>query len=135
MYCKSYFVSASATPPAGSAWTFFTNHAHVLLCIAQNPDARMRDVAERVGITERAVQRIIEDLAASGYLAVEREGRRNRYRVHTNLPLRHPVEAHCAVSGLIDYVLSPRSAEAGSGSLEWNDGKGGNPHETTRRRP
>lgn len=132
MYYKSYFVNTSATPPSGSAWTFFTNHGHVLLCIAKNPDARMRDVAERVGITERAVQRIIEDLAASGYLAIERAGRRNRYLVNTQLPLRHPVEAHCAVSGLIDFVLSPQSAAARSGAAQTHHQNGGNLHETTR---
>jgi DNA-binding IclR family transcriptional regulator len=93
-----------AAPP--STWTFLTNHAHVLLCIAEDPEARMRDVAERVGITERAVQRIIEDLAADGYLSIEREGRRNRYRLNPKLHLRHPVEQHCQVAGLIHFVLS-----------------------------
>lgn len=91
----------------------------------------MRDVAERVGITERAVQRIIEDLAASGYLTVERAGRRNRYLVHAQLPLRHPVEAHCAVSGLIDFVLSPQSA-ARSGAAQTHHQNGGNLNEKTR---
>lgn len=85
-------------------WTFLTNHAHVLLCIAQNPDLRMRDFAQLVGITERAVQRIIDDLAAGGYVAIEREGRRNRYEVNDELKLRHPVEAHCQVAGLIGLV-------------------------------
>lgn len=68
-------------PPAGGKsrpWTFLTNHAHVLLCIAADPEARMRDVAVRVGVTERAVQRIVADLAEGGYLAVGRVGRRNR---------------------------------------------------------
>ncbi len=68
----------------------------------------MRDMALRVGITERAVQRIIEDLAEGGYLLVEREGRRNRYQLVERLPLRHPVEAHCEVAGLIDFVLGRR---------------------------
>lgn len=87
----------------------------------------MRDVAERVGITERAVQRIIEDLAGSGYLTIEREGRRNRYVVHTNLPLRHPVEGHCSVSGLIDFVLSPQSGAVAAGAEGAHNEKGGNP--------
>lgn len=90
--------------PAGT-WTFLTNHSHVLLCIAEDPEARMRDLADRVGITERAVQRIIDDLAESGYLEIEREGRRNRYSVHEQQRLRHPVEAHCELSGLIGLVL------------------------------
>lgn len=71
----------------------------------------MRDVAERVGITERAVQRIIDDLAEAGYLLVQREGRRNRYQVVENLPLRHPVEEHCKVAGLIGLVLKHPAAK------------------------
>lgn len=73
-------------------WTFLTNHAHVLLCIARDPGTRLRDVAERVGITERAAQRIVADLAAAGYLTATREGRRNRYELNPSLPLRHPLE-------------------------------------------
>lgn len=95
--------------PAESTWTFLTNHAHVLLCIAADHEARMRDLAERVGITERAVQRIIDDLAAGGYLRIEREGRRNRYEINQSLPLRHPVESHCAVAGLIGFVQGKRA--------------------------
>lgn len=93
-------------PPAG--WTFLTNHAHVLFCIAQDPEVRLRDVAARVGITERAVQRIVTDLESEGFLTVSKEGRRNRYRVHDGLPLRHPIEQHLTVKGLIDLVLGGR---------------------------
>lgn len=88
-------------PPAGSAWTFLTNHAHVLLCLAADPEARMRDVAERVGITERAVQHIIRDLADAGVVERTREGRRNRYTLHPELRLRHPIEAHRRVADLV----------------------------------
>ena len=94
----------SRTPP----WTFLTNHAHVLICIAGDPDVRIRDVAARVGVTERAVQRIVGELEEAGYLSHERVGRCNRYRVHTALPLRHPIEQHCRVSALLKIVLSPR---------------------------
>jgi hypothetical protein len=87
-----------------SDWTFFTNHAHVLLCIAQDPAARMRDISERVGITERAVQRIVAELEADGYLQKVRDGRRNRYAVELRLPLRHPIEGHQTVSALIALV-------------------------------
>ena len=73
-------------------WTFFTNHAHVLLCIARDPEIRVRDLAIRVGITERAAQRIVADLVDAGYVERSRDGRRNRYRVRDDLPLRHPVE-------------------------------------------
>lgn len=99
----------------GPDWTFLSNHAHVLLCIAQEPESRLRDVAERVGITERAVQRIVADLEEAGYLSRSREGRRNRYEVHANRPLRHPIESHREVSVLIDLILGP-GRPAGSDS-------------------
>lgn len=89
----------------GGGWTFLTNHAHVLFCIAQDPEVRLRDVAVRVGITERAVQRIVTDLEGEGYLKVSKEGRRNRYAVHDGLPLRHPIERHRSVRELIALVL------------------------------
>lgn len=86
-------------------WTFLTNHAHVLLCIASDPQARIRDLADRVGITERAVQRIIFELEAGGYLTHEREGRRNTYRVRPHLPLRHPIERRNKVAALLALEL------------------------------
>lgn len=92
-------------PPQEVTWTFLTNHAHVLLCIAREPELRMRDVAELVGITERAVQRIVADLEAAGYLERSRQGRRNRYDIREDLPLRHPVERHERVSSLIALVV------------------------------
>lgn len=97
--------SETKQPSAGSGWTFLTNHAHVLFCIAQDSDVRLRDVAARVGITERAVQRIVTDLEGEGYLQVSKEGRRNRYKVNFDLPLRHPMERHRSVKALIDLVL------------------------------
>ena len=87
------------------AWTFLTNHAHVLLCLAREPEVRMRDVATLVGITERAVQRIVADLEEAEYVERSRHGRRNRYAVRTDLPLRHPIERHERVSSLITLVL------------------------------
>ena len=95
-------------------WTFLSNHAHVLLCIAQDPEARMRDVADLVGVTERAVQRIVAELEEAGYLRRERDGRRNRYEVLGHLPLRHPIERHRAVSALLELVLgaAPATADA-----------------------
>ena len=96
--------AASAAPP----WTFLTNYAHVLLCIAQEPEMRMRDVAARVGITERALQRIVADLEQHGYLERTSAGRRNRYEIQDHLPLRHPVEQHVRVSALIALVLGVR---------------------------
>src|SRR4051794_33741717 len=95
------------SPPEAAAWTFLTNHAHVLLLIAEDPAIRLRDVAEKVGITERAVQRIVADLEAGAYLERRRSGRRNQYQVNRDLPLRHPVEAHRTVGGLLALILDP----------------------------
>lgn len=92
-----------------TGWTFLTNHAHVLFCIAEDPEVRLRDVAARVGITERAVQRIVTDLEGEGYLTVSKEGRRNRYRVHYELPLRHPIERHQTVAALVALVVGSRA--------------------------
>lgn len=105
--------AGKAAPPATEAqWTFLTNHAHVLLSLAQNPEALMRDVAAAVGVTERAVQRIVAELEEAGYLRKEREGRRNRYEVRTTLPLRHPIERHCQVGHLVQMVTGPRGRKA-----------------------
>jgi predicted transcriptional regulator len=86
---------------AGTPWTFLTNHSHVLLCLAREPDVRLRDVAVMVGITERAVQRIVADLEAGGYVTRRKAGRRNVYAVDDSRPLRHPVEAHQSVAQLL----------------------------------
>lgn len=98
----------SAPKQVETTWTFLTNHAHVLLCLAADPESRLRDVADRVGITERAVQRIVSDLEEAGYLTRYRSGRRNEYKVHPNRPLRHDIEAHRNVSELIELVQRPR---------------------------
>lgn len=82
-------------------WTFLTNHAHVLVCLAEEPDVRGRDIATRVGITERAAQAIVADLVADGYVTRSREGRRNRYLVHPDAPLRHPLEHDHTVGELL----------------------------------
>ncbi len=86
-------------------WTFLTNHAHVLICLAEEPTARIQDVAERVGITYRAVQRILDELEEAGYIKRGRkkdDARSNEYRINVNLPLRHPVERHRSVAKLIE---------------------------------
>jgi DNA-binding MarR family transcriptional regulator len=88
-----------------NGWTFLTNHSHVLLCIAEDPDVRLRDVAERVGITERAAQRIVAELEDASYLSHEKVGRRNRYEVHTQLPLRHPLEDHLEIGVLLRALI------------------------------
>lgn len=85
-------------------WTFLTNHAHVLLAIAAEPDLRLRDVAERIGITERAAQRIVSELEKEGYLSIRRVGRRNHYRVHATRPMRHPAERHHKIGELLGVL-------------------------------
>lgn len=92
----------SATEPGG--WTFLTNHAHVLLAIARNPDSTTRELAAIVGITERAVQRIVTELEADGFLSHERRGRRNHYRVHPTRRLRHPMDRNHRVGELLDLL-------------------------------
>ncbi len=89
-------------PPA--EWTFLTNHSHVLICLHRDPHMRLRDVADEVGITERAVQRIVLDLEAAGVVTRKRHGRRNAYHINTNQPLRHPLEGHCRVADLLAMV-------------------------------
>ncbi len=88
-------------------WTFLTNHGHVLLCIANDPGVRLRDVAERVGITERAAQRIVADLVEAGYITRKRVGRRNAYEIHPERPLRHPVEQAHSVGELFRLIRPP----------------------------
>jgi len=74
------------------AWRFLSNHTQVLLCIQRDPDVRFRDIAQMVGITERAAQRIVADLIESGYVESDRIGRRNHYRVNPNIAMRHPAQ-------------------------------------------
>lgn len=99
-------------PESQPGWTFLTNHAHVLICIARRPDIRLRDVATQVGITERAVQSIVRDLEAGGYLERSRVGRRNHYRLHPDRPLRHPVEHGHQLTELLDALVSEATTPA-----------------------
>jgi biotin operon repressor len=92
-------------------WTFFSNHGHVLVCLARDNDIRLRDVAAEVGITERAVQKIVRDLQDAGFLTVSKQGRCNRYQINRRRSLRHSIESHCTVGKLLALVArSPRSA-------------------------
>lgn len=89
-------------PPRG--WRFLTNHTQVLLAIARSPNIRLRDVAERVGITERAAQRILTDLVDAGYVDREHHGRRNHYRVNPSIHMRHPAQDGIEIRGLLDLL-------------------------------
>lgn len=90
-------------------WTFLTNHGHVLVALARDPDARMRDVADAVGITERAVQQIVRDLLLQGYLEKEKLGRRNRYEVTRRAHFRHPLESGVTLGQFLDLVVRRRN--------------------------
>ncbi len=79
---------SEGTPTRG--WRFLTNHGHVFLTIAKDPEVRVRDIADIVGITERAAHAIVQDLADEGYVSVIKQGRRNIYEIHPELPFRHP---------------------------------------------
>lgn len=97
----------SKAPEPG--FTYLTNHAHVLVVLASDAEARVRDLARLIGITERAVQRIISDLEVAGVLERERLGRRNHYRIRRDARFRHPLEQHCTVGGLLNWVHGGRS--------------------------
>ena len=90
------------------SWTFLTNHAHVLLALHRDPDLRQRDIAGLVGITEGAVQRILNELEHTGFLSIERVGRRNHYEVKTDAQLRHPLDAGHTVGEVLNS-LRPES--------------------------
>ncbi len=85
-------------------WTFFTNHAHVLISLVNYPDRPLREVALQVGITERAVQRIVADLEEDGFLVREKKGRQNVYKLITDQPLRHDLESHRNVSEILELL-------------------------------
>lgn len=97
---------------AERSWTFLTNHAHVLLCLTRTPDARVKDVAEQVGISERMVQLVLNDLEQAGYLARRRIGRRNAYEVIGG-PLRHPMEQEHQVGELLAVLGDGQHSDPG----------------------
>ena len=90
---------------ADAGWTFPSNHTHVLVCPAADGEQTLREVAEKVGVTERAVQRIVAELAEAGVLQRERDGRRNTYMIRADTPLRHQLEAHCDIGDLLGMVV------------------------------
>jgi DNA-binding MarR family transcriptional regulator len=93
------------------SWTLLSNHGHVLVYLALDPEARMRDIATRVGITERAVQLIIGDLIDAGFVVVTRVGRRNSYTLSSEHRFRHPLEAHVRVGDFLDLFRTGQSSE------------------------
>ena len=98
----------------GKPWTFVTSHTQVLLCLARDPNVRLRDVAETVGITERAAQRILGDLVESGYVERERIGRRNHYTINAALAMRHSSQRNFEVGQLLDLLRLEAAGEGDS---------------------
>jgi DNA-binding transcriptional ArsR family regulator len=90
---------------AGGQWDFLTNHAHVLTCVAHDPGVRLRDIAAAVGITERATHRILSELVEEGYVLRERQGRRNRYEVVRDRPMRHPLVEEREIGDLLEILV------------------------------
>ena len=104
-----------SSPEANSSWHFLTSHTQVLLAIQRDPEARLRDVAVTVGVTERAAQRIVNDLVDAGYVERERVGRRNRYVVNTQVHMRHPEQVEREIGDLLEVLRSePRDSDASS---------------------
>jgi DNA-binding IclR family transcriptional regulator len=100
--------------PAPRSWTFLTNHTQVLLCIAQNSDVRLRDVAQSVGITERAAQRIVADLIEAGILERGRIGRRNHYSINRDATMRHAAQAEHQIGPLLDFLRTQDQIDSAS---------------------
>jgi DNA-binding Lrp family transcriptional regulator len=96
--------TTESSDPVRPSWTFLTNHAHVLIAISRDGELRQRDISRLVGITEGAVQRILHELEGAGYLRRERVGRRNRYHVDADRPLRHPLERDRPVAAILRGV-------------------------------
>ena len=93
-----------SSPSDPKSWTFLTNHAQVLLCLAEDPDIRLRDVAQRVGITERATQRILAELVDAGYVKAVRAGRRNHYTVDREHAMRHSAQLGYEIGALLEAL-------------------------------
>jgi DNA-binding transcriptional ArsR family regulator len=107
-------IGPSGTPDAvPHEFTLLTNHTHVLVIIAKQPDVRMREIAAAIGITERAVQRIVDDLTTTGLISVTKDGRRNRYAIRADTQLRHPLAQHRKVGDLIQFLFPHFLAESG----------------------
>jgi len=98
------------------SWTVLTNHAQVLVCIADDPGVRLRDIGERVGITERAAHRIVVELTAAGYITRERIGRRNQYTVNADRPVHDPIARDRSVGQLIEILTAVRSTPSARSS-------------------
>ena len=94
-----------------ASWSFLTNHARALLCIAHDPGARLRDIAAKLDVTERSAHAIVTDLVDAGYVVKDRDGRRNRYRIQEDLPLRDPISAQRTIGDMLDLLVGPNEPD------------------------
>jgi IclR helix-turn-helix domain len=100
------FISRNyGTVPSMASWSFLTNHARALLCIAHDPGVRLRDIATMVGVTERTAHDIVTDLVVAGYVVKDKDGRRNRYRIQEHLPLRDPISQEPTIGEMLDLLV------------------------------
>ena len=97
------------------SWSFLTNHARVLFCIAHDPEVRLRDIATTVGITERSAYTIVDDLASAGYVVKDKEGRRNRYQIQAHLPLKEPLGSEPTIGEMLEILVGTRDPERAGG--------------------
>ncbi|UEL27765.1 winged helix-turn-helix domain-containing protein [Pseudarthrobacter sp. L1SW] len=109
---EDFEAKGNDTAGSGTRWTFLTNHAHVLLTIARDPQVRLRELAATVGITERAAQKIAADLAEAGYITRTRQGRRNIYSVVSGRPFRHPIDSGHQLDELLAVLVPERGLPA-----------------------
>ncbi len=105
-----------------AGWSFLTNHARALLCIAHDPGVRLRDIAVTVGVTERRAHGIVTDLVAAGYVVKERDGRRNRYRIQEHLPLRDTLSQDRTIGEMLDLLVGVNAQRNGHGPVRTHDG-------------
>jgi MarR family len=105
-----------------ASWSFLTNHARALLCIAHDPGIRLRDLAAMVGVTERSAHDIVTDLVAAGYVLKDKDGRRNRYRIEKHLPLRDPISREPTVGEMLDLLVGVNAQRNGHGPDRIDDG-------------
>lgn len=108
-YSKSMSSDTKSEKPN---WTFFSNHCHVLVYLDAHPDMPLREVAQAIGITERAVQGLVKDLEKSGVIERKRVGRQNQYILHRDTALRHPLEAHCTIGQILSVIHQKREGAA-----------------------
>ncbi|MGA2470651.1 MAG: MarR family winged helix-turn-helix transcriptional regulator [Solirubrobacteraceae bacterium] len=116
------------TPESTPSWAFLTNHGQVLVCIARDPGIRLRDLGERVSVTERAAHRIVAELAAAGYITRERTGRRNRYTINAHSPVPDPIVGEHKIGELLEILLAKQERSFSPPAISETDALESNGH-------